>query len=498
MYGNENITMQAYAPGGGYYADQIGAAGPLADLDTFAQVHKAISATGELPRTGPGINALGVEEVQGTLASAEYREKMIKAWKRIPKSAAKSLIPEFARLDDLGDDGARGFMGPTDAGFVTDPRFHRGSNIIRYMGAIGYVDLPTQMIEAIGFGGKGVNVMNTARTLKMMELLRNIERNLFYGAFRLDGVSWNGFIEQIDSAADEDNSIRLDLQGAALDRYVLSYISQIAANNNADLSDVYVPNEGLLDLQQSLFPNVRTGDNIPDAAVGINFKRLLVESIGGDPEYVDIVRQQFLTRGVKGGLPRRVTSRAARNAPSRASSVTGAAGAWTATNYQPGLRAGTYYYDVQAFGAGGRTLPTTITAAVTCTAGQAITLSITCDDETVQGFEIFRNKAGESGAIQKNRYYMDQVARTGFITTYVDNGYAIPDTYDVVALDYNADEIYFKQLMPILSRVLPPDLMGNRFALLCFGTPVFEVPTHNLHLANCGRRIQAGVASLQQ
>lgn len=130
----ENITMLAYSPGGGYYADQIGAAGPLEDYDTFAQVHKALSADGTLPRSGPGVNALGVEEVQGTLASAEYREKMIKAWKRIPKSAAKSLIPEFSRLDDLGDDGARGFLGPTDAGFVTDPRFSRGSNIIRYMG----------------------------------------------------------------------------------------------------------------------------------------------------------------------------------------------------------------------------------------------------------------------------------------------------------------------------------------------------------------------------
>ena len=59
-----------------------------------------------------------------------------------------------------------------------------------------------------------------------------------------------------------------------------------------------------------------------------------------------------------------------------------------------------------------------------------------------------------------------------------------------------SDEIVFKQLLPVVKRPLPQDLMSNSYGILMFGTPLFKVPLHNLHVVNVGSLSQAGITSM--
>jgi hypothetical protein len=484
------IGMDDYFPDG--YPDALGIDGNA----IYEEVRKALEVSGALPRTGPGVNALGVEDLSGTLKSAEIREKQLNLWKSLPKDKAYGMVAEGSRLDDLGDYGATGFIGGNDAGITTDPAFKRWTREIKYMAVKGQVTLPAQLITAVGFNGKGVNIMETSETLKMLELLRHVERNLWYGNSALDASQWDGLFKQIDAEATVNNRVRLDMRGGIPDKDMLEQLAQIASNNNSDLTDIFGPNEWLRDLRQSLFPEQRLGENYREGSVGAAFNRFLIEALGGDPETMNIKRNHMLTRGVKGGIPRIVPTDASPNAPTAPNSVTGSAGAWTKTLYQPGLVADTYYYSVTAVGKGGRTLSTSVAAGIAATAGQAITLSITDTDPNVQFYEIFRNQAGVDGSVVNNRYFMDRVGRSGNVTTYVDNGYALPDCYDAAALSIGFEEIMFKQLLPVVKRPLPQDLMANSYGILLFGTPVVVVPTHNVHIANIGKRTQAGVGSV--
>jgi hypothetical protein len=494
------VTMADYGMdtglGGAYYPDYEAGVGGSDRLSLYDSVFKALQATGGLPRAGTGINAAEVEDLSGTLASAEIKEKTLHFWKRVPKKPAKSLNAEWVRIDDYGDEGENGFIGGTDAGFVGDPRFSRGNKLIKYLAVKGQVDLPTQLVELVGFGGRGVNAMNTSQTARMRHLLRLIERNLFHADSRVSDLEFDGMFAQIDAEADEDNQCRYDLQGGFLDRYVLIHMSQNAANNNADISDFYLPNEAYLDLQQSLFPQIRTGDNIPDAAVGANFERLLIMSLGGNPDYCQIRRTQMLTNGVKGALPLKVPTRAGRNAPTKPEAVSGTNVTITATNYQPGLTAGTYYYSVTAVGKGGRSLATSITSAVTAAEGEGARLTITGSDEDILFYEVYRNEAGTSGLLEKNRKYMCRVKRVGASTTFTDDGYFLPNTMHMGAFSFDDDEVYVKQLLPPVKRQLPQELMANSFGILVFLALVNEVPTHNIHVVNIGKRLQSGVPAV--
>lgn len=482
---------------GSYYGDYdapgIGGANRVALYDTII---KALQATGGQPRSGPGINAAEVEDLSSTLASAEIKEKSLHFWRRVPKKKSISLDAQWVRIDDFGDEGETGFIGGTDAGFESDPRFTRGTKLIKYMAVKGQVDLPTQMVELVGFSGRGVNAMMTAQTSRMRHLLRLIERALFHSNSNVSDLEFDGAFAQIDAVADEDNQCRYDLQGGFLDRYALIHMSQIAANNNSDLTDFYLPNEAYLDLQTSLFPQIRTGDNIPDAAVGANFERLLMMSLGGNPDYAKIRRTQMLTNGVKGALPLRVPSRAGRNAPAKPDSVTGTNVSITATNYQPGKPAGTYYYSVTSVGKGGRSLATSISAGVTCAAGEGAKLTITCADEDCLFFEIFVNEDGKSGVLEANRRYLCRVARTGMTTLFTDDAYYRANTMHMAALSFEDDEVYVKQLTAPVRRALPQDLQANSFGILVYLCLILEVPTHNIHVANIGKRLQAGLPSV--
>jgi hypothetical protein len=47
-----------------------------------------------------------------------------------------------------------------------------------------------------------------------------------------------------------------------------------------------------------------------------------------------------------------------------------------------------------------------------------------------------------------------------------------------------------------VKRALPQELMANSFGILLFLALIMEVPTHNIHVVNIGKRFQTGVPSV--
>lgn len=477
-----------------------GAEGFPAGIDGYRiadEVRKAMEATGAVPRSGPGANALELEDALPQLKSAEIRRaKQLNLWKAIPKRKAYGLTAEGTRTEDLGDFGAPGFIGGNDSGTVTDATYTRWFQSIKYMAVLGEITLPTTLIRTIGYNGVGVNAEQTQDTNKMDELLRHVERQTWFGDEDLHSEQWNGLKKQICDGASTGNGVRLDLRGAAPNKDLLENLTYIAHVNSTDISHFYWPHDVLRDLKQSLYDETR----IPEGyrgLIGNDFDRFMVEALGGEVGSVELHRNHMLTHGVKGGRPRfePTSDSVSSAAPSAPSAVSGAAAAHTASDFRPGLAAGTYSYGVAAIGKGGRSLATEITATVTPTAGQKVTLTIVDTDPNVLYYEVYRNPAGTLSTVDGNRRFLCTTARSGNTTTFDDDGYAVPDTTEGCALYIGEDEIQFNQLLPVVKRKLPIALMAERFAYLIFGTPVVQVPTHNIWVTNIGRRLQNGVYS---
>jgi hypothetical protein len=486
------ITWESYFPNAQITSGEFGPYG----ASLFMDVYKALDVQPGIPHVGPNATALAVEDLSPVLASAEMREEQLNLWNNMPKEEAYSLDVEFTRLETFGEDGMDGFIASNDAGIVSDPRFYRGLKTVKYLAVKGQVTLPAQAVNLVGFRGVGKNAMDTSEEIKMRELLRHIERNLWWGNSTVNPLMWDGFFKQIDDGADMQNSIRLDMQGAPADKNLLEYVAQIATNNSTEFTDLYFPNEGIRDLRQSLFPEQRLNENARDGSVGAAFDRFLVEALNGNPRYMQIRRNQMLTLGVKGGIPRNIPPNTSVNGPSSSgATVTGAGAANVALPYRPGLPAGTYYYTAVPVGKGGWGAPVT-SAGIAATIGQKINLTISFADATIEYFLLFRNPADQQTSATSAQKFMAMVNRSGGSTTYTDDGYAVPNTYHICGLTMTSDEIVFKQLLPVVKRPLPQDLMSNSYGILMFGTPLFKVPLHNLHVVNVGSLSQAGITSM--
>jgi hypothetical protein len=487
------LTMEQWFPEGHMYPDTMGVDG----AGLWNDLQKALGVSGTMPRIGlTGLDALGIEDLSGLMASAEVEEEQLHFWRDIPKEPAYDTVKQWTRLDSFGGSGATGFIQMGDNGVITDPVFARLSKEVKFMAVKGSLYLTAQVTRLVGMHGNiGQTGMETSEETKMMELLILAEQALFYGNSALDITQWDGVIKQIDDAATVQNQIRMDLRGRAPDKYFLERLVQIMANNAANPTHLYLPNQGMRDLRQSLFPETRLGEGSRVGRIGQDFNEYLIQEINADPGRFQLRRTQTLTRGARGGLPLYEPTTALGTAPTAPSTVTGVAAALSALPYRPGLAGDTYFYSVAAVGKGGRTAATA-SSGVVATDAQKITITINDADANVQFYEIWRNKAGTDGSISTNRLFLGRCARTGSATTFVDDGYTIPGTYDMLLLRLGLRDILFAQLLPVVKRVLPQTLTANDYGIMLFGTPVVKTPTKNVHIVNCGERPQDGIASI--
>lgn len=495
-----NIGMDSYtadmAWGFGGPAS-VGAEALYRTLTSDPEILKALEVTGTLPPTGPGFDALRVEDLTPTLASAEIQERQLYLWRDMPKAPAYDTVVQGSRVDRSNTNyRMTGFVGSNSSGYTSGKRFTRYTQEIKFMAIRGNVHIVPQLIRSVTTQGIRQNAaMQTSEELDTLTMLKLIERNLAYADSSVHSSEFDGIFKQIQGSADTNNSIILDLRGDPPDKDLLENLTNLAAQNSASPTHFHLPNPVRRDLRQALFPSVRTEEGY-EGIVGMKFDKYMLEALGGDYETLVIRRNMMLTPGVPDGIPWKVPTDASENAPNAPSAVSGVAAAHTALAYQPGIEtAGTYYYSVESIGEGGGSLTTSSTGVVV-TAAQKVTLSITCTDSNVLFYNIYRNKMGESGVSTTNRYFLARVGRSGNTTTYTDNGGSLPDTSSALYMTLKPNEIRWRQLLPIMKRTLPIGMMDDNYAILLFGALEIPVPKHHIWVKNVGKRAQSGVAAL--
>ena len=492
--------MSDYLGGGEGFAF-AGATGgmPTDRLALASEVLKAITMDGTLPRaTGSGFDPLGVEDLTGTMKSAETRKEQLVLWTDCPKVDAWSLVVEGGRLDNLNTGGLMNFYGDGDAGFVSDETYARVQKNVRYQFVLAQVGRPALDARMLGQNGVGQVAMQNSEMAHMLMLLRSADLGLVFGDSTVMGLEWDGYCKQIDDASTSELPTILDMKGATPDKKLLNNIMTLTTNNSAAINKFYVDNFVMRDLLESMFPEQRTGENVREGAVGYWFDRWLGMTLSGQPSETFIRRAHMMTPGVRGAFPRFAPTLAkGAQAPQAPVSVVATPGSNTnVQNWRPGLVAGTYYYTVVAVGKGGYSVGTS-SAAAGPTAGQANSLAITQNDASADMFWIFRNIKGTEGSDVGVRQFMGRVARstTSSVTTWVDDGLWVPGTGTALGMEIANDEVTFQQLRKPYKLPLPRVAMAENYAIIHAGCPFLVVPTHDYHIRNIGGYAQTGMVA---
>ena len=150
--------------------------------------------------------------------------------------------------------------------------------------------------------------------------------------------------------------------------------------------------------------------------------------------------------------------------------------------------AGTYTYKAVAVGLKGRSAAG-VQASVSVAAGQKVSLTIHDENASkVEYYKIYRSEADSSdvayiGAIAQAR----DANGNAIDTVFTDRNESLPGTGVAVIAQHDPLSMKFKQLLPVFRRPIPYQGLGQLFAFLLFGTPLYENPAHLMVIKNIGR-----------
>ena len=146
---------------------------------------------------------------------------------------------------------------------------------------------------------------------------------------------------------------------------------------------------------------------------------------------------------------------------------------------------GNYYYRIVAVGANGRSAPTN-SAVVPVAAGQKVTITVGTGAESgITYFEIYRSAVGSTAA---RATYIGSVAySTVGATTFTDLNATMGETTWALAIPLAADIYKFVRLLDLMRRMIPFPGLAIEFAVLLFGTPLYQVPSKFYAWKNVGQ-----------
>lgn len=450
----------------------------VADLNKALDVGSAINAPGSVV-AGDGF-ALRVESLERTLRNLTFRAEHIKLWKLIPKMAAYNTVEEYNRLLSYGNMGSGLWMSVGGLPQESDSSYERVYAQIKYKGIMRRVtDVSTMVNSAIG------NVIAQETQNGTMELMRDIERDLFFGRASLDSVQWDGLEAQIEAGAGTGTII--DMRGQPLNEEVLidAALTIQDAPNFGTPTHLFMNPKVHADLLKTFFPKARYDlfDKAGEGMVGLGVRGYT--SPAGDVQFVPNV---FLDDG--GGVS---GLGAAGNAALRPASPTistaAAAGASGASQFVAS-DAGNYFFWVRAVNQFGASAPVQVNAAtLAVAAGDAVTVGVTPGGGNIPAFyEVYRTLAGGAASTARRILRVANTAGAGALTI-TDVNAAIPGCTTAFLFQMNSDNMSFKQLAPLVRRPLAAIDTSIRWLQLLYGTPVVYSPRRNVIFRNVGRAV---------
>lgn len=457
------------------WADYQGGFGSMSATE-LSELNKALTMGSAINNPGAAAGEgfpLRVESLENTLANLTFRERHVKLWRALPKRPAFNTVEEYNQLLSYGNRSGGGWVSETELPSESDSTYRRNYATVKLMGVTRRVSLVSGLVRpAHG------NILANETISGTMELLKDVEKNLFFGDSSLDPIEWDGFEAQITAGAPAENII--DMRGEPLTEEVLQDAALIIqdAPNYGTGTHLFLNPKHLADLTKISFPRMRTemyggsGDGYLGGAVkGFT-------SIAGDVAFEPNV---FLneTPGV-GAASLDV------RAPAAPASVTSAVTTGVTGSKFIASDIGSYNYSVVAGNRYGKSAATALaSAASVAAAGSRVRLTITPTDGKATYFEVYRTLKNGAAATVKR---IKRIAANGAsAVTFDDLNLDLPGTAPAFFFQLDNDNMHFAQLAPMVKIPLATVDPTYRWMQLLIGVPIMRSPGRNVLFKNVGR-----------
>lgn len=418
--------------------------------------------------------ALRVESLENTLANTTYRMEHVRFWKAIPKRPAYNTVEEFNQITSYGDANQPAWIGEFGLPAEVDSTYVRNYKIVKFLGVLKRVSHVASLVKpAHG------NVIAQETIAGTMQILRQLEQNLFEADSSLDSIQWDGVDKQISDGAPASNII--DLRGQPLSEDVLidAALTIQDAPNYGVPTHLFMNPKHKADLVKSFFPKSRYDlfNKTDSGRVGLDINGFT--SPAGDVSFEPDV---FIN------VTPLVPSAAVGDAAQRPGQPTSLASA-TATSASTQFAAsdyGNYWYQVVAVNQYGKSAPRSVAAAVTVgSSANQVTLTINPADASASYYEIYRTEVG--GAASTARRIKRVAANGASAVNVVDLNEDLPNTASAYMFQMDMDNMHFAQLAPMVKIPLATIDTSIRWMQLLYGTPIIRSPGRNVIFRNVGR-----------
>lgn len=438
---------------------------------------ESISIPGsQTPGDGYGLK---VEDLQQALVVTSFTEEEFVFWRRITKEGAKQTVTQYNRVLSHGEDWGSGVIAEDEAPEDSASTYERVAELIRYFGVKGGVTLPMQLSETV----VGENLAHDSSE-RMLDLIRKIERMLYYGDRNLDAKQINGLKTQM--LAQTNSALIIDLKGRLIQK---EDITGAMAKVGADPffgkpNECHMNLEVLEGFNRSLYPKERIILPAPNNLGEVGIAPTSIVTARGN---VALVPSTF----INDQLPFAPTAAVGNSSKRPNTPQLGGPGAPAAANNASSKfeasDAGDYLYKIAAANRYGRSNSFVMNAvALTVAAGQSVTMGIQANGgPDPMWYEVYRTPKG--GAAGKEQLIARVQAQAGgAATTIVDHNAARPGTSSVFLMQNNSKALAFRQLGPLMRILMSVSKPVFEYMLLLFGVLLLKAPNKHVLFLNAG------------
>ena len=439
--------------------------------------------------------ALQREDLEATLVTVlDVKQKDLKLFHKLHKQPVSSTVHQVNRQTDVGGDEFL-FVGENEKASAGDPSFQRKIYETKYISSKWEVSHQLTLTD------NTENPINAQKVSAVMRVSKGTERCMFHGNSAVSPKQYDGLIKIIeDSAKDTTKAERLratvmdirgleigesdTIDGVTIDagEALFDDLAEKVYSKGGDLAEAYFPPVVSRQFKNMFSSRLRLStkdeqfamDKLPKIITATNSVITITDDCGADKMF-----------HVKGPV---VAAGDSLQRPAAPTSVSASATSDSASKFTTAY-AGNYMYAVHAINAYGISAATAIGSAVSVSAGDKVTLTITpaSTGNAATGFIITRSKAGSTELME-----MVRVANSGEATTVVvDLNEDLPGTAQVVLLTPQTDEMRpnasFGQLMAMSNFDLPTDSsLAHRGVVALYGMLEVRAPEYCAMIKNVG------------
>jgi len=479
--------------------DGFGSATPE-ELDELNKALQAGSGYTGAPSALAGGGALQVESLEATLKSVTYGNKHFVTWARTPKDPAHNTVEEYNRVISYGEQ-QNGLFFDADAGTTPtaqDSNYVRQIQIVRYMGTTRVISHPLTLIRP----AHGPIVAREIRNA-VTEILGNWERQIWEangifqsatgtyvgaaGDISTGSLKFNGYDQQIRFGDTDANSRYTGFAGYGLSNLssivnagdnpisedILEESCRIAASNFGNLTNLFMTYKTNADFSKQFFPKER----IMNMGVAQGRAGFVLNEFISSAGPIELAPTRFIDpkfEPLTGALT---------NSP--ATPVVGGTASEIDANSVLVSSAVGYSYRVSALNGQGESIACAATAAQVIAAGNRIAITINAGTVGAQYYAAYRAPV----ATLLNHRFIGFIADStgnGGGATFRDAGYRLAGRQQAYLMSYDAENISWRQLAPLMKMDLAITGTAYRFMCMMYGTPVVFAPKKHCLIDNIG------------